>query len=275
MRTNYQRLVDNPEPPALTPAEQEIVGKYLWSNFNKNFDLTNSPSPELLRTCLKRCLYNQGANFQEAPAQLLSYMSVQDLQYYATHLYVWIQLSHMLQDAYQGQDYLQAFQSSPYFQKAFEQTNPYILRYHVFALHNKIHNLITTEKNVGSADWQNKKTALNNEVMKTQEKIAELASKHPALAHFLSGYCHYSLAMVADGEQATQYWGRAYTDFLSCEAMEKKYPRASFIVNLGKVLYKNMPYENLSDTKEQIVKILGPEKTQVLAIQLSDRLQNK
>lgn len=275
MRSHYQRLREQPEPPTLKPEDKERVGKYLWSNFNRDLKLTESPSPDLLKTCLKRAIYDQGASLQDAPSQLLSYMSVPDLQFYCTHLYVWIQLSHMLQDAYQGQAYLQTFQESPYFQKAFAQANPYILRYHVFALHNKIHSCMTSEKQVDDPAWQAKKRALVDETLKTLQKVTELAPRHPALAHFLSGYCYYSLAMTAEGAEAMEYWEKAYTEFLSCEAMEKKFPRASFIVNLGKGLYKDMPFDNLVETKQTISQILGSAKTQAIASQLAESLSLK
>lgn len=276
MRTQYQHLINNPEPPALKPAEQAAVGKYLWSNFNRDVvEVERSPSEDLLKKCLKRAIYDQGGNFQDAPSQLLSYMSLPDVQHYATHLYVWIQLCSMLQNAYQGQNYLDDFRASPYFNKAFEQANPYILRYHVFALHNRMHALMTTEKNPNDSAWEKKRTDLYAETIKTGKKVAELIPTHPAFAHFLSGYCHYTLAMAAHPEHTMKHWEAAYTDFLWCEATEKKYPRASFIVNLGQGLYKDMPYDNLTAVKQPITAILGPEKTQELAIRLNNRLDNK
>lgn len=275
MLNNYQMMKDNPEPPTLSDVNKEVVGRYLWDNFNKNFKAENNVSSELLSTFLRRAIYDQGGNFQNAPSQMLTYMSAQDLQFYCTHIYVWIQLSEMLQNAYQGQNYLDDFTTSPYFTKAFDQANPYILRYHVFALHNRMHAMMTTEKNPTDKEWKAKRDAIYAEALRTGKKISDLIPKHPAFAHFLSGYCHYTLAMGADSEHVTKHWESAYTEFLWSEASEKKSPRASFIVNLGQGLYKDMPYENLEEVKQQIGQVLGPEKCNALALTLNKRLTNK
>jgi hypothetical protein len=253
MRTNYNNLRESREPPELSDANKELVGSNLWDNFNQ--DLRKKPSlpNELMKSCLARMIFDQGGDFNEAPAQLLSYMTPSEIYYSSTQLYTWLQLGKMMEEAYKGNDYSQVISNSPYFDKAFKQANPYILRYHVLALHNQMHEKIASTQDATS------RNRLYAETLKIIPFIENLAPKHPGFAHFLLGYSHYTLAMGATPENAKAHWVEAYKQFLWAEQTEKKYPRASFIVNLGQGLYKDMPFDNLEIVKKQIEDKLDTE----------------
>lgn len=226
------------EPRALTPAEEVLAGEFLWENFWLDFRAKRKKgiSRSLIEANLKRLLHNHGA---DVPQNLLSYMKDDDVFRAATELYTYIQLT------------CKGIQTE-FWPKAINQSNPYVLRYHVFALHNRMYDLMTKHKKPGDKHWEAERNNTYVEAFSMINQIEKLADKVPAFTHFLLGYTHYTLAIGATADHAKKHWEAAYREFLLCEATEKKNPKAAFIVNLGKDTFKDMPFENLEPIKNQI-----------------------
>lgn len=278
MKTQYQKIQD--EPKKLTEAEEETAGDFLWKNFWYDFhakrhwidSLGNKQgiSRDLMSRNLRRLMFNQGANFNDAPEDLFNYMKDDDLIRHTTELYAYIQLT------------CKGIQTE-FWPKALDQSNPYVLRYHVFALHNRMYDLIVMHKKPDDPKWKEARSSLHDDVRKSIDQIKKediqtkksLLDKYPAFAHFQLGYSHYTLAIGATAEHAKEHWKEAYAQFLMAESTEKKNPKASFIVTLGQGIYKDMPFDNLEGVKAQIEEKLTADEISEIKRGLDSRLKNR
>jgi len=242
---------------ALTYPEKELVNDFLWQNFISDLKEKNHPSVSLLiKPALLAMIADQGGHLEEAPPQLLTYFQDEEIIALATHLYSALQLIEELNTLYSDasehhEEYAHAFRHSPSLPKAFDQANPYILRYHVFALHNRMFDLLHNKANYGD-DWKTRCVDTFHEAKMTMEKVDELLPKHPAFEHFLKSYSCYTLAMSLKPEQAKHYWKDAYYHALMTDATQKQAPRDSFIITLGQGLFKDMPFDNINGLKTDL-----------------------
>lgn len=256
MKTQYKQIKD--EPRKLTEAEEIIAGEFLWNNFRLDFHAKRKGiNRSLLESNLKRLLFNQGA---EVPNDLCRFMSDEEVIRSATELYTYIQLT------------CEGIQTE-YWPKALEQSNPYVLRYNVFALHNRMYDLMVIHKKPDDKKWVTERSKTYKEAREAIKQIDVLSHKYPAFAHFLLGYSHYTLAMGATEEHAKKHWKEAYAEFLMTEETEKKNPTASFIVNLGQGIYKDMPFDNLEGVKAEIETKLTKDEMAEIKRGLPNRLK--
>lgn len=244
----------------LNDAQCETVGEFLWDNFLQNLNLRQSLSShndmDLIKTALLQMMKHQGADPDKAPRPLLGFMDDREVVTLATHLYAAIQLiddlNEILSDDYVNQqEYAQAFLESTLLCKAFEESNPYVLRFHVFALHNRLFDLLENREKYHE-DWRKRCDLTFHEAKRTLHKIETMVAAHPAFAHFLLGYSHYTLALGAFGPRAEDHLEEAYRQFELTDEQQNNSKRNNYIITLGQGIYKDMPFNNLNEIKAEI-----------------------
>lgn len=273
----YQRLKN--EPNELTSIEVQLVGDFCESNFWGDLQSNHKLSLDVLRRGLRRMVFNQfslndkDAFYQNEPKDLFAKMPEDWVKYYYTHMYMGIQAKAQF-DVYlenvETVEYANACLTPNFLQKVFKQSNPYALRIHVFNLHNRMHYLMTHKESV--PDWRARADATYTQAQACLTYLAPLFEKHPAFAHFLSAYTHYTLAMGASHEHAAKHFEECYKELVKAQKTELKLPKASFMVNLGQGLYKDMPFNNLEVVKEQLKEFISPARMSALEAEAMDDL---
>jgi hypothetical protein len=265
-------------PRQLSATEQDLVSDFLWKNFISDLKEKNHPSiPLLIKPALLAMITAQGAHLEVAPPQLLTYFQDDEIIALATHLYSALQLIEELNTLYTNasehqEEYARAFRQSSSLPKAFAQANPYILRYHVFGLHNRMFDLLHNKAAYGE-DWKARCIDTYHEAKITMQKVDALLPKHPAFEHFLKAYSYYTLAMSIKADQAKHYWKDAYYQALMTEATLNSAPRDAFIITLGQGLFKDMPYDNIDGLKTDLEAHLTPEEIHELVMQVEQDIR--
>jgi hypothetical protein len=233
----------------------QAAGDFLWKNFCEDFSAKREGiTRPFIEKLFRQMLVNHGAS--NIPNTLFGYMDDDDLFRSATELYVYIQLT--------AQGVQQEFWPT-----ALEQSNPYVLRYHVLDLHNRMYDLIQVDPAQRDKKWEDARAKVYRESRQNLKHLETGLVKYPAFVHFLLGYTHFTLAMGATEEFQATHWKEAYKEFLLCEKTENIHPNASWLVNLGQGVFKDMPYANLEPVKSLLETHLDPNAIREVRLGLS------
>jgi hypothetical protein len=118
-------------------------------------------------------------------------------------------------------------------------------------LHNRLFDLLENRDKYHD-DWKKRCDITFQEARRTLQKVETLVLFHPAFAHFLLAYSHYTLGMGTFGPKAIEHWEKAHEHFVLTEETQNTSKRDNYILTLGQGIYKDMPFDTLDDVKAQL-----------------------